>query len=146
MPATSVPLAVPEGCLSGCTYDGVDTALGPVLVAVRSDPSHELPAEVFIGAALGGDVVAFAPLWHGPRVEVDHTDVGPAHALVPWVCPQQGLVLHRGVRLPGLPDEPPTAELLAHEGVYAVSADGLTKTDAPAPALTGCQRVELLLP
>jgi hypothetical protein len=116
-----------------------------VVLATRHDPASELADAAFIGAALGGGTLRFAPLWYGASARGDNTDLGPSYALVPWAC-EGALVLAIGGRLPGARAEEPARVLEAAAGVYAIADEELRRTDQAMPALTGCTRVPLELP
>ena len=144
--APALGVALPEGCAGGCRFSGVVTPLGPLLLAVRADPNSELAAAAFIGAALGGRTLRFAPLWYGRPVLGDSTPQGPAHTLAPWICDDM-LVLRPGPRLPGATSEEPSAALREAAGVYEVVEDELRRADRPVPEDTKqCTRVPLELP
>ena len=143
-PRALVVVGPPE-CERRCDFTGASTAAGPVLLATRRDPASELADAAFIGAALGGGSMRFAPLWYGPPARGDSTDLGPSYQLAPWVC-EGALVLAVEGRLPGAQAEEPTAALVRAAGVYAVEEDALRRTEQVMPALTGCTRVPLEAP
>jgi hypothetical protein len=144
-PAGGRVLAVvpPEDC-ERCSYTGSLTDAGPVLLAVREGGASAMPEAVFVGAALGGPTLRFAPLWFGPSAVGDATRLGPSHALAPWLCGQT-LVLAPAARLPGAQAEEPGPAVLAAAGAYAVEAEALRRR-APLPDLQACTRVPLELP
>ena len=144
--APALSVAPPEECAGRCRFSGAVTSLGPLLLAVRAGPNSELADAVFIGAALGGRTLRFAPLWYGRPVLGDSTPQGPAYALAPWVCDGM-LVLRPGSRLPGAASEEPSAALREAAGVYEVVEDELRRADRPVPEDTKqCTRVPLELP
>jgi hypothetical protein len=138
-------VAPPEECAGRCDFTGTSTALGPLVIATLPDAASELPAAVFVGAALGGGTVRFAPLWFGRTSRVDNTDQGPSHALVPWVC-GDALVLAVAGRVPAAAAEEPAPALVRAAGVYAIADDELRRLDRPTPPLAQCVRVPLELP
>lgn len=138
-------VAPPEECGGRCEYTGTSTALGPLVIATLPDPASESPAAAFVGAALGGGTVRFAPLWFGRSSRVDNTDQGPSHALAPWVC-GDALVLAVAGRVPAAAAEEPAPTLVRAAGVYAIADDELRRVDREAPPLAQCVRVPLELP
>lgn len=138
-------VAVPDACAGRCDFTGTGSALGPVLLATHRDPGSEQVDAAFVGAALGGEVVQFAPLWFGLAARGDSTVLGPSHALAPWVC-GDALVLAVEGRLPGSAAEEPVAGLQRAAGVYALVDDELQRSDRVTPTLRGCTRVPLELP
>lgn len=142
----ALPVALPEGCAGACRFSGVVTALGPVLLAVHADPASELPDAAYLGAALGGGTVRFAPLWFGRPVVGDSTALGPSHALAPWLCGDT-LVLAVAGRLAEAASEEPPEALRRAAGVYEVAGDELRRADRPVPEdMKRCTRVALELP
>lgn len=140
----SLSVAVPDECAGRCDFTGHSSALGPVLLATRREPGSERVDAAFVGAALGGSVVHFAPLWFGLAARGDSTALGPSHALAPWVCGER-LVLAVEGRLPASAAEEPVAGAVRAAGVYTLRDDELQRTD-DAPPLRGCTRVPLELP
>lgn len=144
--APSVDVVAPEGCAGRCSYSGAVTALGPVLLAVRADPNSELADAAFVGAALGGRTLRFAPLWFGRPSVGDSTLQGPAHALAAWVC-GDSLVLMPGARLPGAASEEASRALREAAGVYELADEELRRADRPVPEdMKQCTRIPLELP
>jgi hypothetical protein len=145
-PSLALEVVPPEDCAGRCRFHGALTSLGPLLLAVRADPNSELADAAFVGAALGGRTLRFAPLWFGRPVLGDSTLQGPAHALVPWVCGDT-LVLLPGPRLAGAASEEPPTALRAAAGVYELAGDELRRADRPVPEdIEQCIRVPLELP
>lgn len=143
---TTLGVAPPEACAGRCSFSGAVTALGPVLLAVRADPNSELADAAFVGAALGGRTLRFAPLWFGRPALGDSTVQGPAHALEAWVC-EDSLVLMPGPRLPGATSEEAPTALRAAGGVYELTDEELRRADRPVPEdIKLCTRVPLELP
>lgn len=139
-------VALPEDCDGRCRFSGATTTLGPVLLAVRSAPTSELPDAAFLGAALGGGTVRFAPLWFGRPVLGDSTTQGPSHALAPWVC-GDALVLAVAGRLAEAASEEPAEALRRAAGVYELAEGELRRAPRPAPAdLSRCTRIPIDLP
>lgn len=144
--APTIGVVPPEDCAGRCSFSGVVTALGPVLLAVRADPHSELADAAFVGAALGGRSLRFAPLWFGRPALGDSTLQGPVHALAPWVCNDR-LVLTAGPRLPGAASEEPPRALTEASGVYELVGDELRRADRPVPEdMQQCNRIPLELP
>lgn len=141
----SLGVAVPDACAGRCDFTGTVSAIGPVLLATHRDPGSEMFDAAFVGAALGGEVVHFAPLWFGLAARGDSTLQGPTHALAPWVC-GDALVLAVEGRLPASAAEEPVAGLQRAAGVYTLVDDELQRSDQVAPSLRGCSRVPLELP
>lgn len=140
----SLSVVVPEACAGRCDFTGTGSTLGPVLLATHREPGSEQVDAAFVGAALGGEVVRFAPLWFGLAARGDSTTLGPSHTLAPWVC-GEALVLAVEGRLPASEAEEPVAGLLNAAGVYTLRGDELQRSD-PAPPLRGCARVPVELP
>lgn len=144
--AATLEVTPPEECQGRCSFSGAVTALGPVLLVVRADPHSELPDAAFVGAALGGRTLRFAPLWFGRPALGDSTLQGPAYALAPWVCDDK-LVLTPGPRLPGAASEEPPTALRQASGVYEVADDELRRAQRPVPEdMKRCTRIPLELP
>lgn len=142
----SIGVVPPEECAGRCSFRGVVTALGPVLLAVRADPNSELADAAFVGAALGGRTLRFAPLWFGRPAVGDSTLQGPPYALAPWVCGDR-LVLLPWPRLPGAANEEASTGLRAAAGVYELAGDELRRADRPVPEdMKQCTRLPLELP
>ncbi|MCB9566865.1 MAG: hypothetical protein H6710_06555 [Myxococcales bacterium] len=141
----SLEVIPPEVCApaSRCRYEGVASALGPILLAIVDGPESEVPVDLWLGAALGGERLVFAELWWGPASVIDRTEVGPAHTLAPAIC-EGRLVLRPEGRLPEAESSPP-AELLAQSGVYEVEGDALVRR-APAGDASRCEALDLGLP
>lgn len=138
-------VAPPEDCAGRCEFTGAATAVGPVLLASRLELGGERADAAFVGAALGGGVVRFAPLWFGRPARGDSSELGPSHALVPWVC-GDALVLGVGGRLPAAAAEEATDGLRRAAGVYVIADDELRRSDQPIPDFSTCTRVPLELP
>lgn len=142
----SLSVAPPEDCAGRCSFSGVVTALGPVLLAVRADPNSELADAAFVGSALGGRTLRFAPLWFGRPAMGDSTSQGPVYALAPWVCGDR-LVLVPVPRLPGAASEEAPTALREAGGVYELAGDELRRADRPVPEdINQCTRIPLELP
>ncbi|MEZ4385501.1 MAG: hypothetical protein R3A79_29515 [Nannocystaceae bacterium] len=137
---------LPDPCAASpgrCRWSGAMTDLGPLLVAAVDGPEGELPVDLWLGAALGGERLTFVDLWWGDPSVVDGTEVGPVYALVPAICGER-LVLEVAPRLPEGAHLGPPAQLVALSGEYAAQDGGLTRVgDAPAES---CARVDLDLP
>src|SRR5690606_14888709 len=101
-----VPVLPPADCRP-CSYEGVVTALGPIVVAARPAADSELAAAAWIGAGMPPsprvDIepapLVFAPLWFDRPALGDSTLQGPAWALAPRLCGRD-LVLTPAPRLP----------------------------------------------
>ena len=143
---------VPEPCrTSTCVYHGVWTSSGPLLLAVVPSPHSEMPSDVLLGVA-HGDRLAFTSLWEGAGepVETDLTQVGPAHALAPFVCGDAlALLAVERLDVVGLP---PPASLRAREGrlapaelVAGPTAGAGSRSAAPVDR-EGCRQVDLPVP
>ncbi len=135
----------PGACAGRCAYTGASSGLGPVLLATRGDAAGEFVEAAYVGASLGGGVVRFAPLWFGRGARGDSTELGPSHALAPWVCGEV-LVLAVEGRLPAADAEEPAEGLVRAAGVYGIGDDELRRTDVSPPKLSECTRVPLELP
>jgi len=144
--APSHDVMVPEACAGRCSYSGAVTVLGPVLLAVRADPNSELAEAVFVGAALGGRVLRFAPLWFGRPAVGDSTQQGPVYGLAAWVC-GDSLVLMPGPRLPGAASEEAPRALREAAGAYELVDEELRRVDRPVPEdMKQCTRIPFELP
>ena len=135
---------MPEGCsITLCEFVGADTPLGPMVVATRRSPGSEMPDDVRLGVVAAGRL-DFIGLWDGAgeHVSADHTDVGPAHALHPWVC-DKALGLFIAPRLPAGEGVEPSPQLRTREGIYALDRDEL----APSPGTRDhCEPLLLPMP
>ncbi len=143
----------PRGCtVATCRAQGVESAIGPLLLLERADPDHErgrggeAPDGVWLGAG-AGEALGVTPLWLGEPSHGDSTDLGPVFELAPTVCGEQ-LVLRATSRLRVAGGEELPEVVRAAEGVYQVvegEAPALQRSgDAPPPA--GCVAVALELP
>lgn len=142
----ALAVAAPAGCEAGCEWRGAVTEVGPVVVATRASRLREGAEEAFVGAALGGATLRFAPLWYDRSAIGDATPLGPSHALVPWVCGKE-LVLAAQARLAGADAEEPSAGLVAAAGVYTLVGDELQRSGpAPDPRLGTCTLLAVDLP
>lgn len=134
----------PPACLhASCRYEGVDTPLGPMVIATEPAAQSEVPRTVFLGVVVRQTELVFVDLWAaaGPAVIEDSTALGPAHALAPMKC-KDDLGLFARARLPiGETTEPP-AELRAREGILELRASTATKPGTH----DGCTPLELPLP
>ncbi len=142
-PSPSRGLA-PECAVAKCRYEGVQTPLGPMVLASEPGAQSEVPRAVHLGFVAAGGRLAFVDLWAGAGAMVveDSTELGPAHALVPMQC-GRSLGLFAGARLPAGEAVEPPPELRAREGLIAI-ADGATE---PKPGTTdGCVALTLPLP
>lgn len=135
----------PPGCEVGCEWRGLVTEVGPVLVATRPSRISETAEEAWVGAALGGVKLLFAPLWYDRSALGDVTPLGPSHTLAPWVCGKE-LVLAPEPRLAGAAAEEPSEGLRAAAGAYAITGDELVRSGPAEPRLTNCVRVAVDLP
>jgi hypothetical protein len=143
---------VPEPCRnSTCVYHGVWTSVGPLVLAVVPSPQSEMPSDVLLGVA-HGDRLAFTSLWDGAGepVEIDLTQVGPAHALAPFVC-GDALALLAVERLDVVGLNPPDS-LRAREGrldpaeLVAEPTAGASSRPAAPVDREGCRQVDLPVP
>ncbi len=133
----------PECRVASCRYEGVNTELGPMLIATEPAAPSEVPAAVFLGVVAGAQLV-FIDLWAGagPSVQEDSTAVGPAQALAPQRCGAQ-LGLFAQPRVPGIaPLQIPPA-LAQREGVMTLDRDGGTLRPGRIP---GCRPLDVPLP
>ncbi|MEZ4451449.1 MAG: hypothetical protein R3B09_18410 [Nannocystaceae bacterium] len=138
--------APPEPCERGeCRWDGALGPLGPLLIAAVPGGEGESPRDVWLGAALGGERLAFTRLWWGETSRVDRTDAGAIWELAPWRCGER-LVLRPHGRLPeaaALGGPPPG--LVAIAGAYAV-VDGELQRSGDDPGDPACERIPIDLP
>jgi hypothetical protein len=135
---------LPDCLVAPCRYEGLQTPLGPMIVATEPGAQSEMPRSVHLGFALAGGTLAFVDLWAGAGAMVieDSTELGPAHALVPMQCGRK-LGLFAGARLPAGEAVEPPAELRAREGIIAID-DGSAE---PKPGnREGCSPLALPLP
>lgn len=134
----------PPSCMhASCRYEGVETALGPMLVATEPTAESEVPRTVFVGVVVRKTELVFVDLWAaaGPAVTEDSTALGPAHALVPMKC-GDALGLFARARLPvGESTEPP-AELRTREGILPLASSAATRPGTQ----DGCTPLDLPLP
>ena len=134
----------PECRVAACRYEGVQTPLGPMVIASEPGAESEVPVALHLGFVAAGGRIAFVDLWAGAGAMVieDSTELGPAHALVPMQCGRM-LGFFAAARLPAGEAVEPPPELRAREGLVAI-ADGDTE---PKPgAKSGCVPLELPLP
>jgi hypothetical protein len=111
----------PPGCersTSPCSYEGVMTAAGPLVLAARRGPQSEIPEALELGITGEGQLL-FVPLWVDPPAVEHDTFVGPVFALEPRVC-ADSIVLVPVPRLPSAGDEVPSELLRARAGVHVV--------------------------
>lgn len=113
---------VPAPCETAgrCVFQGVDTPIGPLVVAEVRSAESEVPEQVWLGH-VDGERLQFTDLWDeaGPAVIDGGIALGPAHALAPYVC-DGALALLAEPRLPGALDAPPS--LRAREAVPSDAA------------------------
>lgn len=140
----ALAVAVPDGCADGCAYSGLVTEVGPVVVATRASKLREGAEEAYVGAALGGATIRFAPLWYDRSAVGDATPLGPSMTLAPWICEKE-LVLAAQPRLAGAAEEA-SEGLRAAAGVYAIVGEELVRSGPARPRLDGCTRVAVELP
>ncbi len=113
----------PPPCgLLPCTYRGVETPAGPLVVVEVADAHSEAPSGVWLGV-VQGDRLAFVDLWEdaGDAVVDAGITIGPAHALAPFDC-EGTIALFAEARLPGASRVPAPASLLTREGAVADEA------------------------
>ncbi|MBC8069046.1 MAG: hypothetical protein IAG13_11990 [Deltaproteobacteria bacterium] len=134
----------PECSAAPCRFEGLQTPLGPMIVASEPTANSEMPRAVHLGVALAGSAIAFVDLWAGAGASVveDSTELGPAHALVPMQCGRK-LGLFAGARLPAGEAIAPPLELIAREGVIAID-DG--SAELRPGTREGCTPLVLPLP
>ncbi|MCA9663168.1 MAG: hypothetical protein KC486_32840 [Myxococcales bacterium] len=136
----------PEVCAAHpgrCRWVGSVTAVGPLLAAIVDGPESELPVDVWLGAALGGERMTFVDLWWSDPSVVDRTEVGPVYALAPALC-GDSLVLRPAPRLPEAEHLEAPALLVELSGEYVVQDGALTRA-GPAPS-GACEPVAIELP
>ena len=138
---------VPEPCEKGrCIFLGYDSAIGPIVFAVAGGPRSEMPAGVWVGAALddGKQQLVFFDLWAGAGQSVigDGTDLGPAHSLAPFSCGEK-LGLFSVGRLAAAEGVEPARPLVAREGVYTWGSTEPQRADAKRD---DCTRLAVELP
>jgi len=134
----------PPTCLhASCRYEGVHTALGPMLIAIEPTAESEVPRTVFLGVVVRATELVFVDLWAaaGPAVIEDSTALGPAHALTPMKCGDD-LGLFARARLPIGETTEPTPELRGREGILALKSSAATRPGTH----DGCTPLELPLP
>ena len=134
----------PQCRVAQCRYEGVQTPLGPMIIASEPGAESEVPVAVYLGFVAAGGQIAFVDLWAGAgdMVVEDSTTLGPAHALVPMQCGRE-LGLFAGARLPAGEAVEPPPELRAREGRVAIEAGEVE----PKPgAADGCTPLTLPLP
>lgn len=134
----------PPPCLDhACVYEGLWTEVGPLVQAVVPATDSEMPASVWLGVVSDSRLV-FVNLWEGAGepVVTDHTRVGPAHALAPFVCGDR-LALLTVERLEAGRGVAPPPALRAREGLLDASAP-----QAPTGAVqrADCRQVTLPVP
>lgn len=146
--AGAAPLhgAPPAPCAGDrCRWDGALSPLGPLLVASVADDEGEAPGDVWLGAALGGERLAFTRVWWGEASRVDRTHAGAVWELAPWRCGERLVLRPRG-RLPEAAAlEGPPPGLRAAAGAYAI-VDGELQRSGDDPGDAGCQPIALDLP
>lgn len=126
-----------------CVYHGAVTAAGPVVLAVVPSPHSGMPSDVQVGV-VHRQQLSFVSLWEGAGVSVvtDYTQVGPAHALAPFVCGEQ-LALLSVPRLPAGDGQEPPQTLRVREGRVDPAAPETPQGEVDRDA---CARVELPVP
>lgn len=113
---------VPPPCTSlPCTFRGIETPLGPLVVVEVAGAGSEVPSGVWLGW-IRGDSLSFVDLWDdaGDPVMDDGIEIGPAHALAPHDC-EGTLALFATPRVPGAATVPAPASLLGREGTLDAS-------------------------
>lgn len=147
--SSRTPVPVVEGepplCrVAACRYEGVQTALGPMIVATEPGAQSEVPVAVHVGFVLGMRTLVFVDLWAaaGDTVVEDATMLGPAHALSPMRCGAK-LGLFARARLPAGERLEPPPELLARQGMVDLGKPALA-LEPGSPA--GCEAITLPLP
>lgn len=136
---TSTPGETPAPCLSlPCSFRGVETPLGPMVIVEVADAGSEVPAGVWLGF-VQGETLSFVDLWDdaGDPVMDDGIAIGPAHALTPFDC-EGRLALFSAPRLPGAAAVPPPASLVGREGAVDAQAGALRRER--------CETLPLALP
>jgi hypothetical protein len=134
----------PEGCLEErCVFEGAQTRLGPLVVALQRSGASEMPAGVYLGV-LDDDHLRFVDLWAGAGEPVhgDATELGPAFALAPHAC-HDVLALFVEPRFAIAGQGEPPSELRAREGGIAFEGSTLRAT---AVERDGCVALDLALP
>ncbi len=114
---------MPEPCESlPCTFRGVDTPGGPLVVVEVPGSGSEVPAGVWLGV-VDAETLSFVDLWEdaGESIVDDGIDLGPAHALAPFDC-EGTLALFAQPRVPGAAEVEAPSALRAREGAVRSGA------------------------
>lgn len=144
-PPAAIAGVLPEECRpTRCTFEGIESSVGPLVLAVLPSPHSEMPAGTWLGAVLD-DRLRFVDLWEGAGESVvgDGTPLGPAHALGPHDCGGE-LALFVVDRLEAAQDVAPREVLLARQG--RVVAEGESDVRIDARSASGCSAIDLPLP
>lgn len=136
-PPPAIAGVLPEDCATRrCAFSGLESSVGPLVLAVLPSPQSEMPAGTWLGAVIDGRL-RFVDLWEGAGASVvgDGTPLGPAHVLGPHDC-GGALALFPVERLDGAQGFAPPATLVARGGRLLADGDADVKTEAIAAA--GC--------
>jgi hypothetical protein len=144
-PPPAIAGVLPEACTAArCSFEGIESSVGPLVLAVLPSPHSEMPAGTWLGAVID-DRLRFIDLWEGAGegVTADSTPLGPAHALAPHDCKGE-LALMVVDRLEAAEGVAPREALVARQG--RVIAEGEQGAKTEARALSGCRAIALPLP
>ena len=144
-PPAAIAGVLPERCKAArCSFEGIESSVGPLVLAVLPSPHSEMPAGTWLGAVLD-DRLRFIDLWEGADEGVvgDGTPLGPAHALGPHDCGGE-LALFVVDRLDAAQGVAPREPLLARQG--RVVAEGDADVNIEARSASGCRAIDLPLP
>lgn len=143
-PSTLASGRAPTACVGRpCHWRGVDSSLGPLVVAVPVSPQSEMPLGAHLGLAHDHELV-FVDVWAGAGETVSDTftDLGPSHALAAYDCGGR-LGLRSEPRVPAGSGQPAPPELREREGIY----DPDTGERAAAwPGDGDCERIRMPMP
>ncbi len=123
-PPSMVPGELPERCAEQpCRFRGVQTRLGPLIVAEAVGVEADVPRGVWLGY-VRDEELQFVDLWAdaGEAVIDDGVSIGPPHALTPFDC-EGALVLLVRPRLAGAQDISAPPMLHEREGVLVGSGE-----------------------
>ena len=144
-PPPAIGGVLPDACAPDrCALEGIESSVGPLVLAVLPSPQSEMPAGTWLGAVID-DRLRFVDLWEGAGEGVtgDSTPLGPAHALGPHDCGGE-LALFVVDRLDASRDVAPRDVLLSRQGLVVAEGEDGVKIEPRSGS--GCKEIDLPLP